>query len=149
MRTEKFFQSTGFIRTTLVPVLVLTGVGLWFLVPEWTVGRFLLIAALSSTMLLYAAALMWPDRMWWAGRAVAGMVFGFYAWYAIFEWFFTDHAFRLVESSSRSSPRNALLGLFFIGLPSLFYALRGPRSAAEDEDPSDDDEDAEARDQPR
>jgi hypothetical protein len=53
-------------------------------------------------------------------------VFVAFALYAIHEWFFTDHRFRL-GPRSEASPRNSLLGLLMVGVPCLIYALRGGR----------------------
>ena len=125
LRAEHFFISTPFIRWTLIPVLLLFAIGVPLMVDEWTLGGALVVIGLSSTAVLYAAALGWPGRLRWAGRAVAAMVFVFYAMYAVDEWFFSETPFRLVESKSVASPRNALLGLVIIGLPALIYALRG------------------------
>jgi len=125
VRPEHFFISTPFIRWTLIPVLLLFAVSTPLMMDEWTLGGALVVIGLSSTAVLYAAALAWPGRLRWAGRAVAGMVFVFYAIYTVDEWFFSKTPFRLVESKSNASPRNALLGLVIIGLPALIYALRG------------------------
>jgi hypothetical protein len=121
---EAFFRSTPLLRWTLIPVLLLFGAGVPFLVPVYTLWRVLLIAALSGTALLYAAALMWPRYLWVTGRIVAGMVFLFYVAYAVSEWFFSDHPFVIGERRSRASPANSLLGLLIIGVPALLYALR-------------------------
>ena len=125
VRPEHFFVSTPFIRWTLIPVLLLFAVSVPLMTDEWTLGSALVVIGLSTTAVLYAAALAWPGRLHWAGRAVAGMVFVFYAIYAFDQWFLSDTPFRLVESKSNASPRNALLGLVIIGLPALIYALRG------------------------
>jgi hypothetical protein len=121
---ESFFRSTPLLRWTLIPVLVLFGAGMPFLVPEYTLWRALLTAALSGTALLYAAALLWPRYLWITGRIVAVMVFLFYAAYAISEWFFSDHPFVLGQRKSVASALNSLLGLLIIGIPALLYAIR-------------------------
>jgi len=125
VRPEHFFISTPFIRWTLIPVLLLFAVSIPLMMDEWTLGGALAVMGLSTTAVLYAAALAWPGRLRWASRAVAGMVFVFYAIYAVDQWFLSDTPFRLVEPTSNASPRNALLGLVIIGLPALIYALRG------------------------
>ena len=61
----------------------------------------------------------------WAFRSLAAAVFLVYAGYLIDQFFFSDTPFRLAESRSETSPRNALLGFVIIGLPSLWYALLG------------------------
>jgi hypothetical protein len=122
---------------------VLFGAGMPFLVPEYTLWRALLIAALSGTALLYAAALLWPRYLWITGRIVAVMVFLFYAAYAISEWFFSDHPFVLGQRKSVASPLNSLLGLLIIGVPALLYAIRRrqpepqPSALADDDDGDD------------
>jgi len=136
VRPEHFFISTPFIRWTLIPALLLFAISIPLMMDEWTLGRTLVVIGLSATALFYAAALAWPRRLRWVGRAVAGMVFVFYAIYAIDQLFFSDAPFRLVEAKSNASPRNALLGLLIIGLPALIYALKG-RTTASDADVSD------------
>ena len=115
-----------------------------FLIPEYTLWRALLMGALSATALLYAAALMWPQYLWVTGRIVAGLVFLFYAAYAISEWFFSDHPFVIGERKSRASPANSLLGLLIIGVPALLYAIRTREPEADpaidDFDDGDDDD---------
>ena len=140
---EAFFRSTPLLRWTLIPVLVLFGAGMPFLVPKYTLWRALLMTALSGTALVYAAALMWPRYLWLTGRIVAGMVFLFYIAYAVSEWFFSDHPFVIGERRSRSSPVNSLLGLLIIGVPAILYALRRRKAEAE---PVLDDFDGEADD---
>jgi len=125
VRPEHFFISTPFIRWTLIPVLLLFAVSIPLMMDEWTLGGAFVVIGLSATAVLYAAALAWPGRLRWVGRAVAGMVFVFYAIYAVDQWFLSNTSFRLVESKSNASPRNALLGLVIIGLPALIYALMG------------------------
>ena len=136
VRPEHFFISTPFIRWTLIPALLLFAISVPLMMDEWTLGRTLVVIGLSGAAVLYAGALAWPRRLRWAGRAVAGMVFVFYAIYAIDQWFFSDAPFRLAEVKSNASPRNALLGLLIIGVPALIYALRG-RTTASDVDVSD------------
>jgi len=140
---EAFFRSTPLLRWTLIPVLVLFGAGMPFLIPKYTLWRVLLVVALSGTALLYAAALMWPRYLWLTGRIVAVMVFLFYVAYAVSEWFFSDHPFVIGERRSRASPANSLLGLLIIGLPALLYALRRRASETaviDDFDGEDDDD---------
>lgn len=127
---EAFFRSTPLLRWTLIPVLVLFGAGMPFLIPKYTLWRALLMAALSGTALVYAAALMWPRYLWLTGRIVAAMVFLFYIAYAVSELFFSDHPFVIGERRSRASPVNSLLGLLIIGVPALLYALRRRASEA-------------------
>ena len=124
VRPEHFFTSTPFVRWTLIPALLLFAISIPVMMDQWTLGRALLVTGLSTTAVLYAGALAWPSRLRWAGRAVAGLVFVFYAIYAIDQWFFSEAPFVLVEPRSSASPRNALLGLLVIGVPSLIYALR-------------------------
>ena len=141
VRPEHFFISTPFIRWTLVPALVLFAVSMPLMMDRWTVGTLLLVGGLSLAALLYAGALLWPRHLRWAGRAVAGMVFVFYVFYAIYEWFFSAQPFRFIGPRSESSPRNALLGLIIIGVPALVYALRGGKhsTSLEPDDPGSDD----------
>jgi hypothetical protein len=131
MRPERFFISTPFMRWTLVPVLVLFAISTPTLVRSWTVERVLLVAGMSSAALLYAATLIWTRYLRLASRLVAGIVFAFYAAYAVHEWFFAGTRFRLLERPSVASPRNALLGLLVIGMPCLIYAMRGAKDASD------------------
>jgi hypothetical protein len=131
MRPEQFFHSTPFLRWTLVPVLVLFAISTPTLVRSWTVERAVLAGGMSAVALCYAATLIWPRRLRWGGRVVAGAVFATYVAYAVHEWFFSGNTFRLAEPRSAASPRNSLLGLLIIGMPCLIYAIRGSRDRAE------------------
>jgi len=122
-----FFKPSPFMRWTLVPVLVAFAIGMPYLDARKTTGSTLLVAGLSTLSLLYAVALLAPARARWASRVAAAMVFLFYVWYAVIEWFFSSDPVTLLEPRGNASPVNALLGLFVIGVPALAYAVRGFR----------------------
>ncbi len=103
VRPEHFFTSTPFIRRTLIPALLLFAISIPLMMDQWSLGRALLVTGLSTTAVLYAGALAWPNRLRWAGRVVAGLVFLFYAIYAIDQWFFSKAPVTLVEPRSNAS----------------------------------------------
>src|SRR6185295_16012451 len=84
------FKPSPFMRWTLVPVLVAFAIGMPYLDARKTTGSTLLVAGLSTLSLLYAVALLAPARARWSSRVAAAMVFLFYVWYAVIEWFFSS-----------------------------------------------------------
>ena len=124
---EQFFRPSRFMRWTLVPVLVAFALWLPLGMGEWNATRVGVAAVLSGLSLLYATALLWPQRAAWAARMTAAGVFLCYVAYLVHEWAFTDEPVRPDDPRSASSPGNALKGLVVIGLPALWFALRRRR----------------------
>lgn len=62
---------------------------------------------------------------YWAVRALCGLIFLAYFAYLASEFAFSGKTFSLQGSRGDASPRNALLGLIVIGLPSLWFAVLG------------------------
>jgi hypothetical protein len=133
---ERLFNGSSFIFRALAIPLLLFAIGMPLLVQRWTPSVVMLVGSLVAAALLLLLALANPRRFRWAGRVVCGMVFAGYAEYAVDEWFFSDTPFRLFESRTATSPRNALLGLVLIGLPALIYALTGRFSLTNGREPS-------------
>ncbi len=123
---QTLFGGNRFVRWTLSPfVLVFAGV-MPLLVENWTLKLAAMIAGMEFLCIALLAGFWLPACIGrWAFRCVGGGVFAAYAAYLIYEFFFSDAPFRLVESRGEASPRNALLGFVIIGLPSLWYALFG------------------------
>lgn len=130
--TDFFFESTPFKRWVLVPVLVAFAAFLILTcIPqgadEWNATHVGVSAVLAALSLLYAAALLWPRRVPWAGRAAAAIVFLTYVAYLVDELRRGEETFRLDDRRSAATPGNALKGLIVIGLPALYFALRRRR----------------------
>ena len=140
VQPEEFFTPSRFKRWTLVPVLVAFAVILP-LDMEWTPVRAVVVGTLSALALLYAAALLWPRRCAWAGRAAAAIVFLAFVAYFVDEWIVQDEPLRVPRRGSESSPGNALIGSIVIGLPALLFALRRRRPSWEEPEPMEADED--------
>jgi len=95
-------------------------------VEEWTLKLVAMIGGMEFLCVALLAGFWLPARIGRLGfRCVGGGVFAAYAAYLIYEFFWSDKPFRLLESRAEASPRNALLGFVIIGLPSLWYAIFG------------------------
>src|SRR5438128_2746489 len=125
MFTKTLFGGSRFVFWTIAPALVLTLFVLHTMQLEWTFARVAVVGAIDVTAVSFVLGLRVPVRFRWACRFVCAGVFLAYLAYFVHEWVFSSHAFRLVEARSAASPRNALLGLLIIGIPSLAYALTG------------------------
>ncbi len=123
---ETLSGGSRFIRWALSPFVLLFAVVMPLLVENWTLKLVAMIAGMEFVCLALLAGFWLPARIGrWSFRCVAGAVFAAYAGYLIYEFFFSDTPFRLSESRSEASPRNALLGFVIIGLPCLWYAIFG------------------------
>ncbi len=131
------FGGSRFIFWCLAPVLLISGVGLPFLLGDWTPQKVIVTAAWTACSLLAIPALYDSKRFWWAARSVTGLIVLAYAAYVIHEFSFTDDEFGLTGPRSESSPRNAILGFFVIGLPCLWYTIFGRFQFRVDDDPED------------
>lgn len=92
---------------------------------EWNHTRAVIIGGMDFTFLLLALGLYDPRRFSWALRSVMGIVFLFYGWYVLDQVVFSGHPWRWPRSRGEVSQVNAILGLLYIGIPALLYALRG------------------------
>lgn len=120
------FSGSPFIKWTLSPVLVLFGVLFPFLIDVETLMQVAILMAMEvACFALLAGFWLPPPQAWWVYRFVALLVFCAYAAYFVHEVFFTDDPVKILESRGEASPRNALLGLIIIGLPSLGFAVFG------------------------
>lgn len=110
---EVLFSGSRFIRRVLAPVIAFAFVALPLMQSEWSPTRAAMVLAIEAALLLLFVALVWPRHAPWAGGIVTLMVFLSYV------------AF-LAEalSTDGDSSLSALLGLVFIGLPSLFLSIR-------------------------
>ena len=123
---EVLFGGSRFVFWTIAPAVALALVVVNTMpMVEWTPARAAIMAGIDVTGLSFVIALYDPVRFRWAGRLVCAEVFLAYLAYLVHEWVFSEHPFRLAEARSDASPRNALLGFFIIGVPSLMYALTG------------------------
>jgi hypothetical protein len=94
------------------------------LLEGWTPARIALIAGMELICFALLAGFWAPPQFGrWAFRLVAAMVFLAYSAYLIHEFFFSNRSFS--NSSNGASPMGALLGFIVIGIPSLWYALKG------------------------
>jgi hypothetical protein len=120
------FGGSGFIRWSLTPFVLIFAIFMPLLIEQWTPTRVALMIGIEFMCLALLAGFWLPARFGhWAFRGLAAMVFLVYATYLVHELFIAKKPFTLVERRSEASPRNAVLGLIFIGLPSLWFALRG------------------------
>ena len=123
---QTLFGGGGFIRWALTPFVFIFAIVMPLIIDEWTLTRVLLIAGMELMCIALLAGFWLPRRIGhFAFRVVAGLVFLAYAAYVVDEFFFTKTPFTVTGRRSDASPFNALLGLIFIGLPSLLYSLLG------------------------
>lgn len=123
---QTLFGGSQFVRWTLSPLVILFALLMPFLVEGWTLTRVVVFAGIEFLCLALLVGFWLPVRVGrWAFRCVCGGVFLAYAVYVMNQLLFSDAPFRLFESRAVTSPRNAVLGLVIIGLPSLWYALFG------------------------
>jgi len=110
----------------LAPVFLVTAISLPLLAepPSWLAK--LVIYAFSGLLLVATLGLASPLRFHWAFRIVAAAIFLTYSAYATFEFLacLRGKSFGMATPTSESNLRNALLGLFMFGIPSLFYSLK-------------------------
>jgi hypothetical protein len=90
---------------------------------DWTLKRALIIGAVDLTFLLLALALYNPKRFSWALGTVLMLVFLWYCFYVVDQFFFSGHPVRWPSSRGEVNPINALKGLLVIGLPSLVGSI--------------------------
>jgi hypothetical protein len=123
---QTLFGGSRFIRWTLSPFVLLFAVVMPLLVEKWTLKLVAMIAGMEFLCVVLLVGFWLPAFIGrWAFRCVAGGVFAAYATYLVYEFFFSDTPFKLIEGHAEASPRNALLGFVIIGFPSLWYAFFG------------------------
>jgi hypothetical protein len=123
---ETLFGHSKFIRWTLSPLVLLFAILMPFLIEKWTIMGAITMVGLELMCSTLLMGFWLPSRIGrLAFRVLAGLIFITYLSYLIYEFFFSDTPLRLIENSSETSPRNALLGFIIIGLPSLWYSIFG------------------------
>jgi hypothetical protein len=113
---ETLFSGSRFIRWALSPFILIFAVSMPLLVENWNAKTTVMIAGLELVCIALLAGFWLPAR-WglWAFRLLAAMVFLAYAAYVIDMMFLTK----------TSPPYQALIGFLVIGVPSLWFALKG------------------------
>jgi hypothetical protein len=127
---ETLFGNRKFIRWTLSPLVLLFAILMPFLInftiEKWTIMGAIIMGGLELMCLTLLMCFWLPSRIGhWAFRVLAGLIFITYLSYLIYEYFFSNAPFRLSGSRGEPSPRNALLGFIFIGIPCFYYSLFG------------------------
>lgn len=90
-----------------------------------------MLGAIELASILLLIGLYDVRRFSWALRGLSLLVFAAYAMYFVYEAFVLRAPFRLLGPRGEESTRNSILGLIFIGLPCLGYALHGKFSSEE------------------
>lgn len=120
------FSASPFVRWALSPFLILAMVVLPLCNSAWTPQAVVIVLGLELISLSLLLGFWTTGKFQsYCFRFVTAVVFISYCSYFIHEFFFTNHPFILNQHRSESSPRNALLGLIVIGLPSLWFTLWG------------------------
>ena len=127
---ETLFGNSKFIRWTLSPLVMLFAILMPFLInfciEKWTITATIIMLGLELMCIALLMGFWLPSKIGrWAFRGLSCLIFLTYASYLIYEFFFSDTPFRLIENSGEASPRNALLGFIVIGLPCLWYSIFG------------------------
>jgi uncharacterized protein (DUF58 family) len=111
----------------LAPIMLATGLGLPLIVEPPTVQGTVVLYLFCGALVLATLGLANADRFEWALRVVAGLIFLAYAAYASSEllaWWQGKPAHPR-PGRNTVNLHGALSGLFIIGLPSLYFLLRG------------------------
>lgn len=123
---QTLFGGSAFIRWALTPFVLIFAISLPLLVEQWTPARVALMVGVELFCLTLLAGFWLPPRPGhWAFRGLSGMVFLAYAAYVVDMFVFNDGAAGSSGRRSDASPVNALLGCIVIGLPALWFALKG------------------------
>jgi hypothetical protein len=123
---QTLFGGGGFIRWALSPFVLLFAVVMPLVIEEWTFGAAVMIGGMELMCLCLLAGFWLPPRIGFcAFRVLAGMVALAYAAYLVDEFFLSNKSFTVTGRRSAASPFNALLGFLVIGVPSLWFALKG------------------------
>lgn len=131
---QDLFFAGRFLRWTLAGVVLVTLVALGGLPPETTTVATVARMVVEGALALLFLAVILPHHFAWAGRILCALVFlTFLLYFGTELWEDPGGLFR-VGQRSESNAFNALLGTLVIGLPSLTYALRGPRFDEPEED---------------
>lgn len=146
---DTLFGGSRFMFWSLGPLfLLIAGVLATIAYTQFAAGRFgasgIAVAASVVCVCIFLALLNGP-YFWWAGRVVAGSVFGAYVWYLLDTWLIHPKPFDIGGPRSGATPWNALCGLVIIGYPCLCYTFLGRFTfhapAPADDSLSDSDED--------
>lgn len=128
---KALFGGSRFVRWTVVPMVILCGLVLPLLEEHWTLERAWKLGLVECCLVLLVLAVGWPDRFRWAGRVLAGVLF-------------TVNALALVSdlrdvpagvSWTDTNAWNTARAMLILGLPSLWYAVRGRFGFGQTEEP--------------
>ena len=127
---DTLFARRPFVRWTAVPILVIGIVVFLFLAVnppgESKALGSIVYAGIAVACAAMAAALAFP-KLFWLMRVMTGLVFLAYASYLIFEFFFNGGAAEADPEAGKNeaNPVNALLGFLVLGVPCLWYTIKG------------------------
>jgi hypothetical protein len=113
---ETLFSGSRFIRWALSPFILIFAVFMPLLLEDWNVTRIVLMAGMELACLALLAGFWLPQR--WGIRAfrfLAALVFLAYAAYVI----------DAVVLTKTTPQYQSLIGFLVVGLPSLWFALKG------------------------
>ncbi len=123
---QTLFGGSPFIRWALTPFVLLFAISMPLLMEEWTPTRVALMVGVELVCLSLLAGFWLPSRLGhWAFRGLSDLVFLAYAAYVVDMFFLKDQPGVSSGRRSDASPLNALLGFVVIGLPALWFALKG------------------------
>ncbi len=118
----------------LAPIMLLTGIGLPFIVEPPTWQGYVVLYVFCGTLIIATVGLAAPRRFGWALKTVAAVVLLAYVSYAVTEAVAWWHGKPFGFGSARGQTNlfNALRGLIVFGLPSLYLLLTGRSRSAVD-----------------
>jgi hypothetical protein len=123
---DTLFGGTALVRWALTPCVLIFGIAMPFLIPEWTPPRVAMMLVIELVCLALLGGFWLPARVGhWCFRAVSGVVFMMYAAYLIDQLLFANKPIGVAGGRGAASPINAVVGFVMIGLPSLWFALLG------------------------
>jgi hypothetical protein len=125
---KKLFGGSRFLFWSLAPILAIFAVVFPFMITEWTARSYFLVAIIEPMLVAFILGLLNPQRFRWATRCGTGLVFCLYLVFAINQVFLSGKSLGAGSGKGKPgelSPLRAIMGLIVIGLPCLWYTVRG------------------------
>jgi len=123
------FGGSRFIFWCVGPLVLLCGLGgvigaaFALASKDWKAGTALLLLGVSGVCLFLA--LLNSKRFLWAARVVTGIVALCYVLYFAETYFVEKRVLVPSQTKSEATPWNAIMGFIVIGLPCIWFTVRG------------------------
>jgi hypothetical protein len=123
------FGGSRFIFWCVGPLVLLCGLGCAICAPfalaskDWKAGTALVLLGVCGICLFLG--LLNRKRFLWAARVVTGIIALCYVLYFVETFFFEKQALAPPQKRSEATPWNAIMGFIVIGLPCIWFTIRG------------------------